>query len=241
MPAKPSGPAKVMDVTHPKNVQPGATSRPVIVASRPMIAADPMIAQSAADVLMKTAPEKVADTEKVTLEHKPELVINREAKTIDPEPTVPAADAAANEQSEAPGEVLTSAPLVDPVIIKQTASPSATITESTETKSRVEPETPAPASSQPEFIAAEPETDEQADEEVPTEKTAEQKQADDIEALIASRKYAVPIGKIAKRRARIALLIVSTILLVLIVLDLLLDMGILHASGIPHTTFFTTI
>lgn len=262
MPAKMPEPAKVMDVTHPKNVRPNATSRPVIVASRPMIAADPMIAQSAVDVLTKSGAEKSAGDPTELAERTPELVIDREAKTIVPEGSALPPEAL----SDVPPDALTGeqamvtdiagAPPVDTTTAKTLTSSSIVITEPAETNHAVEVARSSDAVKQPAQTDAvapqeyrQPETntfDSEADDivgdtddDTAREKTAEQKQAENIEKLIASRLYAVPIGKAAKRRARIVLLIICTLLLTLIALDLLLDMGIFKLSGIPHTTFFS--
>ena len=253
MPAKPSGPIKVMDITHPSNIQPDATSRPVLVPSRPMVVADPMIAQSAVDVLTKGGAEKSAGDPTEMTARTPELIIDRQAKTVTPdeaiEPKDTNADVPAPELTE---QELAGVPPVDAEAVKKVPSPIIEITKPAETtpvadvmpandaqKDTPNTEAVKPlAPSQSTFEISESDEDE-SDDDTALEKTAEQKQAENIEKLVASRLYAVPIGKRAKRRARMLLVTLFVVLLALLTVDLMLDMGFLKISGIPHTTFFS--
>jgi len=257
MPAKPSGPIKVMDITHPSNIQPDATSRPVLVPSRPMVVADPMIAQSAVDVLTKGGAEKSAGDPTEMATRTPELIVDRQAKTVNPdeavEPKDTNADGPAPELPEPAEQVLAGVPPVDAEAVnKVPASPIVEITKPTEATPVIDVLPPndtrkdAPnsevanplAHSQSTFEISESDEDE-SDDDTALEKTAEQKQAENIEKLVASRLYAVPIGKRAKRRARMLLVTLFVVLLALLTVDLMLDMGFLKISGIPHTTFFS--
>lgn len=257
MPAKSPEPMKVMDVTHPSRVQPNTTSRPVIVPSRPMVAADPMIAQSAMDVLTKSGAEKSAGDPVGQLEHTPELVIDRMAKTVTPDEVEQQAettpDVAADEKAKSTEPTLAGVPPVDTAAAKELESPIIEITKPAEVTQAVDvapasdehkDESPSEvanplAHSQSTFEMSESEDDETSDDDTTPEKTTEQKQAENIEKLIASRLYAVPIGKRAKRRARMILLTLLIVLLALITVDLILDMGFLKLPSIPHTTFFS--
>jgi len=255
MPAKVPGPMKVMDVTHPRNVQPDATSRPGIVPSRPMVVADPMIAQSAVDVLTKSGgAEKSAGDPTELIEHTPELVIDRQAKAVSPEDEGLTTDATVEEQPKSVDPVLAGAPLVASVAkpmldVVAPAAPAIEITEPTVAtaisqdgisddnapmQSSIADVANPLARSQSTFEMTQSDEDDTT-----TEKTAEQKQAENIEKLIASRLYAVPIGRRAKRRARILLTTVFIVLLAILAADLMLDMGLIKLSGVPHTTLFS--
>lgn len=253
MPAKPTGAAKIMDVTHPRNTQPDTTSRPVIVTNRPMIAADPMIAQSAADVLTKSGAEKTTSQTEVT-SRGPELVVDRETDAADTSLRVASSMKAATQVTSAdePTKIddgLVGAPPVDRAAVKTIPKPVVEATGQTQTTLSSNDAKPENLPSEPDYrettsvprselAFTDADSEELVDEDLRPQ-TDEQKQQKAMEALIASGKYAVPIGRIAKRRARVVLLVISTILLILLAIDILLDMGIISLLGIPHTTFFS--
>lgn len=70
---------------------------------------------------------------------------------------------------------------------------------------------------------------------------ADLKRAAELEEIIASGKYAVPIDASGKRRTLIITiwLVLLTLLLAAVLADALLDVGILTIPGIPHTHFFS--
>lgn len=253
MPAKPTGAAKIMDVTHPRNTQPDTTSRPVIVTNRPMIAADPMIAQSAADVLTKSGAEKSVSQAEL-MSRSPDLVINREAESTNTSSSQTSSikkdtqGTSADELTKATDSLI-GAPPVDRASVKTIPKPVVEATGQTQTTLSSNDAKPENLPSEPDYrettsvprselAFTDADSEELVDEDLRPQ-TDEQKQQKAMEALIASGKYAVPIGRIAKRRARVVLLVISTILLILLAIDILLDMGIISLLGIPHTTFFS--
>lgn len=247
MTGKLSETAKVMDVTHPRSVQPDATSRPILVSNRPMIEADPMIAQSAVEALTKSSERT---TEKTEISSRPaEVVIDRPLQPENIVDDVPPLDTAIVTNT-------TIDPVVPPVAAvviepadqlvaakKQASTPTITITEPAKTtivqsvvkQPTLEPVDDVASVAKPELLISDYATDDDA---VP-EKTAEQKDAENIEKLIASGIYKVPIGKAAKRRVRLVLLLFFVAVIVLAIIDFLLDMEIISLSGVPHTTFFS--
>ncbi len=220
-------PIRVMDVTHPRNVQPPTTSKPVIVSNRPMIAADPMIAgmpakPAAEDVeLPAGAPEPTVPPEAVTQNHESKTILPTEDLLKAMEQPKPVEKAEVQ-----PAEV----PADEPAKIAEPTPP--------ETEPSVKPQdTPA----KPEEVPA-IETDDEAEEEdddTPKPETAEQKRERELETIITSGKYYVPINRSGKKRAMVVLVIALCLIGLLAVADLLLDMGIVRVSGIPHTSFFS--
>lgn len=71
------------------------------------------------------------------------------------------------------------------------------------------------------------------------EETAEQKRIRDLESIIASGKYYLPLDGQRRRRERITLAVLFVVLLLLFLLDAMLDMGMVSLPGVPHTTFFS--
>ncbi len=70
------------------------------------------------------------------------------------------------------------------------------------------------------------------------EETAEQKRLAEIEKTITKGTYFVPINQAGRRRERVILSILFIILLGLLLVNLLLDMGMISIPGVPHTKFF---
>lgn len=72
---------------------------------------------------------------------------------------------------------------------------------------------------------------------------AEASRQEELDALIASGKYVVPVGAVQRRRSRVyvTVLCLVGVLLAALLFDVLLDAGIIKLSwSIPHTHFFTT-
>ena len=61
---------------------------------------------------------------------------------------------------------------------------------------------------------------------------------EELEQHIAAGTYFVPIGQIKRRTRRRILGVVGVVLVGLLVLNILLDTGVLSFEHIPHTTFF---
>lgn len=75
------------------------------------------------------------------------------------------------------------------------------------------------------------------------EAAAAAKRDHELEALIDSKQFYVPVNAVARKREvkHSALMTIAVLLLALILIDLMLDSGlILLAERIPHTHFFTT-
>ncbi len=239
--------SKVMDVSHPKDSRPAQTSKPVIITNRSMITEDPMIAQAASEaVAKKTIPEDASSSDPAAPEAESEKVVNRQAKTIKPvttaaeptaevevaepettaEETAPEPPAAADTPARAPGGI-------------EITQPSETkLANETRQLENKEPTEQAVEVDEPE-VEIEGAIETEDDDDSPHEKTSEEKRYDDLEALVASKKYAVPIGVAAKQKARLVLWMLLVVVLAALLVDLLLDMGIIELS-LPHTTFFST-
>jgi hypothetical protein len=253
---KPTDLPKVMDVTHPANVQPSTTSRPVIVTNRPMIPEDPMInqaAQSAIDIEKPAGAPKEEEAPDVT--SAPEISA-REGKTIVPittdteVETSKAEEKGKDAEAETPHTTITidtgleedggenehllaaEEPDKQTDALKEPVAPKATATKPVAEEASSKPE---PANEDTSFTAI-PE-DGQLDEGDPEskEKTAEEKRQEELEEIIAAGTYRVPIGQVAKRRSRMVFTVIIIVLLLLALLDLALDMGLLTLSGVPHT------
>jgi hypothetical protein len=72
----------------------------------------------------------------------------------------------------------------------------------------------------------------------PQEKTAEQMREAQIETLIQKKTYVVPIDKTGRRRHNAVLVLLLTTILAVIVLNFLLDFGIVTIPGAPSTNIF---
>lgn len=133
------------------------------------------------------------------------------------------------------------------------------------TKDEVAPAKAEPATNKAANVSAKSADDESKEEDVPedevvadgkdekpnpqTEKAiaeaaAAAKRERELESLIDSKQFNVPINAVAQKREvkHSALLTVAVLLLGLILIDLMLDSGVIFlAEKIPHTHFFTTV
>ena len=71
------------------------------------------------------------------------------------------------------------------------------------------------------------------------EKTDEEKRSDDIELIIAKGTFVLPINQSGKRKERIIIGTLLIVLLLALMLDVLLDIGVVSLPWLPHTTFFS--
>ncbi len=255
---------KVMDVSRPSQVAAPPTSRPVIVTNRPLITQDPMVMggenteaakavetkQSAAvtphaekvikplkDQGTDSAPEteegkSKKETEPFTIgtqENADELV----TKKPESERVASNAESTASDLSKTPDEAKRSAD-------------AATEPSKTEDAERQGDET-GEGDTGAEITSNETSTEEIAggDGESTTDTASltpeEQKRTEEIEAAIASGRYFVPINASGKRRTLIVTvwLVILTVVLAVILVDALLDVGMLTLQGVPHTRFFS--
>lgn len=125
-----------------------------------------------------------------------------------------------------------------------------------------EPDKPSPAPEKPKPAEAEPKPEAAPEPEIPeaplseSEEAAKKADADSeaqaaedaknqkLEELIASGTYAVPINAVQRKRSRmfVAAMCILALLLLVVLLDALLDVGIIKLpSVIPHTHFFSKI
>jgi hypothetical protein len=212
---------KVMDTVHPGDTPPSTSSRPVIITNRPYMTADPMLSTS--DATGVNDEEKLSGEPSGTAKDTPH--ITREAKDIAPVATDSKAAATTEtkevaDNAEKPSTADTTAPKPEPA----PAEPPQPATEGPVTEDTASQQTP-------DEVAKPEDTDE-------PESDDEKKKQFEIEHHIAAGTYFVPIGRVKHRRRVVLALIVFGALFAVIMLDLLLDMDILHISGIPHTTFF---
>lgn len=243
--SKPLSTSKVMDVTHPSQARPSTTSRPVIVSNRPMIPEDPMINQAAQSAIDREKPSGVPEISEAP--KTPVLQVSK-GKTIIPPG-----------QSESPQSIITKPAddvprdeTVQPVSSDQISKPAQTVDTSVIAKEPTAPKEKEPREKPValSFGAMPLKTEEtigfsselkdghvdEGNKEV-KEKTREDERHEEIEEIIASGKYHVPIGEAAKRRGRKVLAIILVVLLLLVLADVVLDMDLLSIAGVPHTNF----
>lgn len=212
---------KISDIKGPDNVAPATTSRPLVVTNRPVIA-DPMVVAAKAYTEMEESKAPARTT-----------------KVIRPMTLAGTDDAAEEDAKElTETEEQTEEKLPDAgrtsVPLEQTVAPE-TLTE----KPTAEPVQNDAAALEPEQRDTEAEA-EHAKELLQEAEIARQQELD---SLITSGKYAVPVGAVRRRRSRmyITLLCVIGFLLAILLLDAAFDAGIVTApKSIPHTHFFTT-
>lgn len=207
---------KITDVASPGKTAPSASSRPIVVTNRSLIANDPMIAGA--------AKEETASGEATTAP-----VINRTAKTIAP--------VSADMQSpEAPVSELA----LEPMATKNSASTETLTAEvasqdSKPAASDSEDESQAPVHRDDEADLAAAESQAEA---------AQNAREQELDQLIESRKYAVPINAVQRKRSRVfvATMCLLALLLALLLVDAVLDVGLFKLPvSVPHTHLFSDI
>lgn len=109
-------------------------------------------------------------------------------------------------------------------------------------KAEVAPETVATAEEAPEPPAPPTEEETAAKKSVSDEKQLEEDAArqQELEALIASGKYAVPINAVQRKRSRmtVAALTFVAVILAVVLFDAALDSNVISLPSVPHTHFF---
>lgn len=252
MATKSSGPPRVMDVTHPKNVRPSSNSRPVLVTNRPMIAEDPMIAQVAREAAEKGS-ELPAGAPSAPLVPSEEATVSRQAKLVKPisvshaddvevKPEEPIADTDTVAEVEDIETTYASDAKEPEAPSDSTAAPAEAVNDAAteQTYPAQRPAAAMHAANMPgEGAAMSIDGDDGDEDSEPRPETPEEKLSHDFEAHVAKGTYFVPINQAGKRRGRIVMSIVVIVLLGLIMVNLLLDMGIIDIPGLPHTTFFS--
>ena len=249
MPAKKTPSVKIIDISAPDQSSPDPTSRPVVVTNRPVLANDPMMVDGPAS--SKTVPSTAP-------------VVSRQAKTISPISDTmtidTGVDAKAPTESAQPTEPNT-ATLPEENSVPTNTAPTDTVGPSVEagaapivqkaTSTAVEEPKPSepvapPEESKPQVPAPKPPTDEEiasekavADERILGEEEARRQE---LERLIESGKYAVPINAVRRKRTRTVVLGLSILAFVLAValFDVALDTHTIVVRAVPHTHFFET-
>jgi len=240
-------PTKIDDVKRPGKAAPLPTSRPIVVTNRPMLASDPM-------VVVPTAQE--------TDESKPMTASLRTAKPIKPLDSTlmtPEPDAEAVPDSPEPepskaSDNTTPELAVDIDALHEAKSPETesampTLAADSEAKNSgetVKPEVPIPAvtAEKPDIqpkLERDPEAELSAEEIAAAETKA--KRDLELEQVIVSGKYHVPINAVQRRRSRVHVLLLCAVglLLAVALADVVIDAGFVKLPfNIPHTHFFST-
>lgn len=238
------------DVTRSDKVTPPASGRPIIVSNHSVLPSDPMVVNEEEKDSTEAAPGSTP-------------VISRQAKTIVPISHDIAPEAEATDEPSAPAESTLAANKEG--VVPEDASEQVTADTASKKMTAPEPaeEEPQTADKPGEAEAAapsdktedEPADDESADDEV-ADQDAPAKDANpeadkklaaaearerELEALIESGKYAVPINVEHNHRSVLSWLLWALLVVAVIVvaLDLLLDAGMLTLQ-VPHTNFLTT-
>lgn len=217
--------AKIDDVKRPEKVTPSATSRPILVSGQASAPADPMMVPAGGD----------------TPEGEAVQVMNHSAKTIMP----PSELTAQNPIEDEPKPATDSEEKAEPAA--ETAS-TAVAEKPAETKPEKPAETPpeAPAEPEPSDRVTASVEDRDPDAALSAEESAaveaRVKREAELEELITSGKYAVPIDAVQRRRSRMHTIILGLLALLLAValIDVITDAGIIDLpSSVPHTHFFS--
>lgn len=229
-------PAKVMDTVHAGDTPPTPSARPVLVTNRPFMTVDPMLtAEQSGKGEEKPSGEPVAKPSDGP-SGAPRLT--REGKNLAP---------VINQVDEAEQPAAEDTP-VQETVQNETSEPEKLAVSPSEAEQTVHHTggikiTP-PKHDTPEEPKDEPEEDETgADtaDETEAENPEENPEAArnlELERHIAAGTYFVPIGQVKRRRQKVLLILLLLVSLGLITLDLLLDLGTLNLSGVPHTSLF---
>ncbi len=214
-----TSPKRIMDISHPDEVQAETSSRPVIITNRPLITQDPMMSTAEANV-----PELTKEASAGTTGEEPTTAprLSRNIQPLEDTGTAQAAEAVA----------------VDTIPAAETAIPHQVA------PAAVESETPADATAKTTVEttdSAKPSDDKQVNPEAVKFSETDAKRSAELEEIIASGKYVVPINATQRKRTKMITieLAILSLILALVLIDALLDVGMLSLSGIPHTHFFS--
>lgn len=221
----------IVDVAQPGKTAPPLTSKPVIVTNRAILK-DPMVVEksdkndknatpvtkSRTKVAVASDIDDTETTESATesAQSKPEHVL------------VPTASSVAADTAETPAPEK-SPDQEKPVEAKSQTEPEPKGTDDTEVSSDDE-------SSEPNDGAA------MTDAQIQAEAAAETARDAQIQKLIDSKKYYVPVNAVEKRRTKrvVALGVILSLILALAWVDVALDAGLIEINGIkPVTHFFS--
>ncbi|HSX05446.1 MAG TPA: hypothetical protein VLF69_03190 [Candidatus Saccharimonadales bacterium] len=207
---------KIVDVASPGKNLPSASGRPLLVTNRPVLS-DPMVTNATP-----------ASNEQPVVSAP---VINRTAKTIAP---------VSQDLQDAPAKTQTPEP---PAAVEPPVEPAnETITTAKEVH-QDEPAAPAPSGPEEPAEASETvrDSDAEASAEAAKQQAAEDARAQELERLIESGTYSVPIDAVQRKRSRIFVAVMCVLSLVLLaaLADVALDANLVPApTSVPHTHFF---
>lgn len=209
--------SRMDDVKRPDRVTPETTARPIVVTNRPTLTNDPMMTPSATE-------EQAEGTSDVPMNHS--------AKTIKPlgdapEEAVQPGEPKPSEKPAADPPETAGQPESKPATVRPPAPPLPSETSSSDTADEGEGSRDTDASISAEEVAA---------------AEAKAKRDDELEQLIASEKYTVPINAVQRRRSRTNTIILSllAVLLAVALADVVTDVGLVKPpSSVPHTHFFS--
>lgn len=250
-PKQPAG--KYMDVTHPAHVRPSATSRPIIVGSRPMLAADPMIAELAQQAATHKNDEN-SQTDDVAA-HSRDKVVKPPTTPENIAPTAPKNPEEDDEPAKPDSALDTASAQSEPETGSKTSSDETQASDRPESKptvaeiSHTDSEKSAEASAEKAHISlstteetppvsAAAVLDTASDATESDTPSPEDEAAAHAEQIITDGTYFLPIGQAKHRGQRLIFGICLIVVLSLVVVDVLLDTGIISLSSVPHTTFF---
>jgi hypothetical protein len=231
---------KIIDVTAPNKSAPAPSARPIVVTNRPVLASDPMIADKAPEAIEPAGVPIVSRQAKTLKPPQPNETTEADAA---PKPE-PAATAAPTAEAVPPGDAK---PEPTEPAESVESSPVATITEPGPKAKELPPNEPAKPTAP--VIGNQSDVDEPENEQTDAEKAATEKQqaadnsrSQELEQLVTSGKFNVPINAVQRKRSRtrVLLLCVLAVVLAAALVDAALDSGAISLSGIPHTHFFET-
>jgi hypothetical protein len=202
---------KMTDVTSPGKTAPSASSRPIVVTNRSVLASDPMIVEA------KPTPGSDASSD---------VMMHRTAKTIEPM----AADAQV--------AVVGNAPLAETALVQMTAPETITPPEPVQEEPKtLTPPAAAPAPEEP-LRDAEAAASAAESEAVAAEEARQQKLEELVETRAYA--VPINAVQRKRSRMFIAAMCILAVVLALVLVDAVLDANIIKLpNGIPHTHFFS--
>lgn len=237
-PAAKSAP-KVFDVAHPGKSKPSATSRPIIVSNRPILQ-DPMVSSTIPSDVASAEDKPSPATVKVTIKPLETAEEPKAEKTDRSDKTI--AELAAEAENGATKST-------DTAPKKEDDKPAEADPKASETaESTPEADAKSSEASKPDDEASTTET--KSDDTQPTEDSKDAKQTAELEAaakkreeingLVESRDYFLPINAVERHRSKVVAIFGLVLILALgaLLVDLLLDVGFIRLGGVHSLTHF---
>lgn len=199
---------KVIDAVHPGDTPPMSSSRPLVVTNRPFVKNDPMLSTN------DQTPGKTpgVDYSKEPTENHSDTSVRRYTKDISP---------------TSPDKSVTDDKLQPEV--SSTSDQEHDLQDSSTESKLLEPV---------DIVAADMPPASGLADEVNEESGEDKQKRYEVERHIAAGTYFVPIGQVRRRRRAIFVVVFVVIILIVAAINVLLDLGIVHLTGIPHTTIF---